>query len=103
MVRQHRQEPHTLFQIMTLGSWSMGIVRTVMDQHPLTWLFFIPFIIIATFTILNLFIGIVVSTMQELAVLPDPDTPNPKTFEILTRIENDLAQPRSQIDRYKDP
>ena len=69
----------------------MGIVRTVMDQHPLTWLFLNPFIIIATFTILNLFIGIVVSTMQELAVLHDPDTPNPKTFEILTRIENDLA------------
>ncbi len=58
---------YTLFQIMTLESWSMGIVRPVMDQHPYAWIFFIPFIVMATFTILNLFIGIIVSTMQELS------------------------------------
>jgi voltage-gated sodium channel len=58
---------YTLFQIMTLESWSMGIVRPVMEQHPYAWVFFLPFIIMATFTILNLFIGIIVSTMQELA------------------------------------
>ncbi|MEM9283000.1 MAG: ion transporter [Verrucomicrobiota bacterium] len=88
----------TLFQIMTLESWSMGIVRPVMEAHPVAWAFFVPFIILATFTILNLFIGIIVSTMQELSVLPDPDEPNPETYEILTRIENDLAQLRRKID-----
>jgi len=55
---------YTLFQVMTLESWSMGIVRPVMEQHPLAWTFFIPFILIATFTMLNLFIGIIVSAMQ---------------------------------------
>lgn len=88
---------YTLFQIMTLESWSMGIVRPVMDSHPHAWTFFVPFIILATFTILNLFIGIIVSTMQELAVLPDPDTPDPETLEILTRIESDLAQLKERI------
>ncbi|MCU0658046.1 MAG: ion transporter [Polyangiaceae bacterium] len=58
---------YTLFQIMTLESWSMGIVRPVMEQHPWAWCFFIPFIFMATFTILNLFIGIIVSTMQDLS------------------------------------
>ncbi|MCG6895552.1 MAG: ion transporter [Thiocapsa sp.] len=57
---------YTLFQIMTLESWSMGIVRPVMDAYPYAWLFFIPFILIATFTMLNLFIGIIVDTMQTL-------------------------------------
>ncbi|HSO81897.1 ion transporter [Thiocapsa sp.] len=57
---------YTLFQIMTLESWSMGIVRPVMDVYPYAWLFFIPFILIATFTMLNLFIGIIVDTMQTL-------------------------------------
>jgi voltage-gated sodium channel len=57
---------YTLFQIMTLESWSMGIVRPVMAAYPLAWLFFIPFILIATFTILNLFIGIIVDTMQTM-------------------------------------
>lgn len=91
----------TLFQIMTLESWSMGIVRPVMEAHPAAWAFFVPFIILATFTILNLFIGIIVSTMQELSVLPDPDEPNPETYEILSRIENDLAQLRQTIDEKK--
>jgi voltage-gated sodium channel len=55
---------YTLFQVMTLESWSMGIVRPVMEQHPYAWVFFIPFILIATFTMLNLFIGVIVSAMQ---------------------------------------
>lgn len=55
---------YTLFQVMTLESWSMGIVRPVMDVYPLAWMFFIPFIVCTTFTVLNLFIGIIVSAMQ---------------------------------------
>ncbi|MDF1861441.1 MAG: ion transporter [Verrucomicrobiales bacterium] len=89
---------YTLFQVMTLESWSMGIVRPVMESHPYAWAFFVPFIILATFTILNLFIGIIVSTMQELSVLPDPDEPNPETLDLLTKIEEDLNRLRQQID-----
>lgn len=59
---------YSLFQIMTLESWSMGIVRPVMEVHPMAWAFFVPFIVVATFTVLNLFIGIIVSTMQELSL-----------------------------------
>ncbi|MAW88860.1 MAG: voltage-gated sodium channel [Phyllobacteriaceae bacterium] len=55
---------YTLFQVMTLESWSMGIVRPVMEAYPAAWLFFIPFIVATTFTVLNLFIGIIVSAMQ---------------------------------------
>ena len=56
---------YTLFQVMTLESWSMGIVRPVMDVHPYSWMFFIPFIVLTSFAVLNLFIGIIVSAMQE--------------------------------------
>jgi len=56
---------YTLFQIMTLESWSMGIVRPVMEVYPYSWLFFVPFILSTAFTVLNLFIGIIVSAMQE--------------------------------------
>lgn len=55
---------YTLFQVMTLESWSMGISRPVMEQFPFAWAFFVPFILIATFTMLNLFIAIIVNTMQ---------------------------------------
>lgn len=55
---------YSLFQIMTLESWSMGIVRPVMEKHPYAWAFFVPYIIVTTFAVLNLFIGVVVNAMQ---------------------------------------
>ena len=59
------ESAYTLFQIMTLESWSMGIVRPVMEVYPWSWLYFIPFIVTTSFAVLNLFIGIIVSAMQE--------------------------------------
>jgi voltage-gated sodium channel len=56
---------YSLFQIMTLESWSMGIVRPVMEAHPYAWAFFVPFIMVTAFAVLNLFIGIIVSGMQQ--------------------------------------
>jgi voltage-gated sodium channel len=58
---------YTLFQVMTLESWSMGISRPVMEQFPMAWLFFIPFILVATFTMLNLFIAVIVNAMQSFS------------------------------------
>lgn len=55
---------YTLFQVMTLESWSMGIARPVMAEHAFAWLYFVSFILVTAFTILNLFIGIIVNTMQ---------------------------------------
>ncbi|MGF1446254.1 MAG: ion transporter [Pikeienuella sp.] len=55
---------YSLFQIMTLESWSMGIVRPVMEVFPWAWAFFVPFITMTAFAVLNLFIGILVNAMQ---------------------------------------
>lgn len=57
---------YTLFQVMTLESWSMGIVRPVMAEFPYAWLLFLPFIIFATYTVMNLFIGIMVNSISEI-------------------------------------
>lgn len=43
----------------------MGIVRPVMEVHPWAWAFFVPFILLTTFAVLNLFIAIIVNAMQE--------------------------------------
>ena len=58
---------YTLFQVMTLESWSMGIARPIMEEFPYAWIFFIPFILVATFTMLNLFIAIIVNAMQSFS------------------------------------
>jgi voltage-gated sodium channel len=55
---------YSLFQIMTLESWSMGIVRPVMEVFPYAWIFFIVFILVSTFTMLNLFIAVIVNAIQ---------------------------------------
>jgi len=68
---------YSLFQVMTLDSWSSGTVRPIMEVFPLAWLFFIPFILVSTFTALNLFIGVVVSAMQSELEANRPD--NQKT------------------------
>jgi voltage-gated sodium channel len=60
---------YSLFQIMTLESWSMGIVRPVMEQYPQAWLVFVPFILITSFAVLNLFIAVIVNAMQDQAAL----------------------------------
>jgi voltage-gated sodium channel len=56
----------TLFQLMTLEDWVGGIVEPAMELYPMAWLFFIPFIIITSFAVLNLFIGVIVEAMQNV-------------------------------------
>ena len=51
---------YTLFQIMTLESWSMGVVRPVMELYPYSWALFVPFILVTSFAVLNLFVGVIV-------------------------------------------
>ncbi len=56
---------YSLFQIMTLESWSMGIVRPVMERFPGAWMVFVPFIMITSFAVINLFIAVIVNAMTE--------------------------------------
>ena len=58
----------TLFQIMTLESWASAIARPVMDGVPFAGIYFVYFILIATYTTLNIFIAIVVNTMSDISL-----------------------------------
>ena len=91
---------YSLFQIMTLESWSMGIVRPVMIEFPHAWLFFISFILCTTFTVLNLFIGIIVSAMQrehETEAMEERDALHREQQEILAQ----LREIRSRLDAQR--
>ncbi len=98
---------YSLFQIMTLESWSMGIVRPVMDKYPLAWLFFVPFILLTSFTVLNLFIGIIVSSMQqdyEESAQEDRDAlheENKNTLEELKQLRSDIAALQQHVMELK--
>lgn len=84
---------YTLFQIMTLESWSMGIVRPTMEIFPGSWLFFVPFIIVTSFAVLNLFIGIIVDAMQ----VAQAETRNEDKTEIKQFTHEEISQLNQQL------
>ncbi|MFB2532030.1 ion transporter [Paracoccus sp. p4-l81] len=77
---------YTLFQIMTLESWSMGIVRPVMEVFPQAWLFFVPFILITTFAVVNLVVGLIVNSMQDAHQAEEHAATEAYRDEVLTRL-----------------
>ncbi|MGD9863699.1 MAG: ion transporter [Pseudodonghicola sp.] len=78
---------YSLFQIMTLESWSMGIVRPVMEVHPHAWVFFVPFIMVTTFAVVNLLVGLIVNSMQDAHQEEDNQRTDAYRDEVLTRLE----------------
>ena len=85
---------YTLFQIMTLESWSMGIVRPVLEVYPWAWMFFVPFILVTTFAVVNLVVGLIVNSMQDAHAEETnaaTDTYRDDVVARLERIEEALA------------
>jgi voltage-gated sodium channel len=78
---------YSLFQIMTLESWSMGIVRPVMETYPYAWAFFVPFIMVTTFAVVNLLVGLIVNSMQDAHSAEDKASTEAYRDEVLARLE----------------
>ena len=83
---------YSLFQIMTLESWSMGIVRPVMEIHPYAWAFFIPFILVTTFSVVNLLVGLIVNSMQEASEREAVDETTLHREDLMARLSRIEAQ-----------
>lgn len=56
---------YSLFQIMTLESWSMGIARPVIAQFPHAWMFFVSYILVSSFVVMNIVVGIVLNSIGD--------------------------------------
>jgi len=93
---------YSLFQIMTLESWSMGIVRPVMEVYPYAWVFFVPFIMVTTFAVVNLLVGLIVNSMQDAHSVEDTERTDAYRDLVLTRldaIEQRLPQHVKEISK----
>ena len=64
---------YTLFQVMTLESWSMGISRPVMEVFSYAWVYFVPFVLISSFIMMNVVVGVVVNAISEVSELRKKD------------------------------
>jgi len=91
---------YSLFQIMTLESWSMGIVRPVMEAFPYAWIFFIPFIMVTTFMVLNLFIGIIVDAIATVKEQDNVDRQHQfSSKQDIDQLRQDIAVLQNQLDQ----
>jgi len=84
----------TLFQVMTMEGWA-DIARELMLQAPWAWAFFVVYILVSTFTVLNLFIAVVVNAMQDQVANDIKDTDMRLAAEAHTERAQMLAELRA--------
>lgn len=77
---------YSLFQIMTLESWSMGIARPVIAVFPLAWIYFVSYILITSFVVMNIVVGIVLNSINESSS-EDGESANDDTASIEAEFE----------------
>ena len=90
----------TLFQIMTLEGWAMDIVRPVMEVFPLAWVYFLIFILSSTFTLLNLFIAVIVNAIQQEQIDEVKSLANSETAQLrleIAALRDDLRSMRGSV------
>lgn len=78
----------TLFQVITLESWASGVMYPILEQDPSSWWYFVTFILIGAFVIINLFVGVVVNNVEEAS---REETPSPTDLK-LEEMEKELKE-----------
>ena len=86
------QAMYTLFQVMTLEGWP-DIASQVAQTHTRSWIFFLTFVLIATFTMLNLFVAIVVRVVEE-----DSEPVVEDVLDGQKKIRQEISALREQIE-----
>lgn len=92
----------TLFQLMTLEGWVTDVANPVMEQYPHSWIFFVLFIIVTSFAVLNLFIGIIVDALNILHDQEDvsgSEQQHSAEMDLLMDIRAEIAELRKQINK----
>ena len=86
---------YSLFQIMTLESWSMGIARPVIAVFPNAWVFFVTYILFSSFIVLNIVVGIVLTSISDSEKSEPKDkrqgeAPSDELYEEMAKLEAQL-------------
>jgi voltage-gated sodium channel len=96
----------TLFGIVTLEGW-VQVMETALELHPWAWIYFVSFVLIGTFVMLNLFIAVVINNLEaskvaELEELRDPVT-HEEVLEELERTRDALNQLQRRLEVFSRP
>ncbi|CAM3805460.1 ion transporter [Alkalicoccus chagannorensis] len=82
----------TLFQVVTLESWASQVMRPIMEELWWSWMYFVAFVLVGTFVVFNLFIGVIVNNVEKA---DDSESPEEET-------QRELRELRSEIRELKD-
>ena len=92
----------TLFNIITLEGWT-DIMYAAMERHPLAWIYFVSFVIVGTFVVINLFIAIIINNLDEAKLERLRDIERPVSREELLRelraAQEALSRLRERVER----
>ncbi|MDY7045948.1 MAG: ion transporter [Bacillota bacterium] len=87
----------TLFQVITLESWASGVMRPILAEDPSSWWYFVTFILIGAFVIVNLFVGVVVNNVEEAS---REDSPSPTDMK-LAEVQKELKEIKKLLEKNK--
>ncbi|GGA83136.1 ion transporter [Ornithinibacillus halotolerans] len=86
-----------LFQVITLESWASGVMRPILAEDPTSWWYFVTFIVIGAFVIINLFVGVIVNNVEEAS---REETPSPTDIK-LAELQQELAEIKRLLENKK--
>ena len=107
----HEQDPQnwgnlgtsllTLFKIITLEGWT-DILDTAMEFHPLAWMYFLTFVVVGTFVVINLFIAIIINNLDEEKIERLRELDQPVSREELIREIRSTQEALMRLERRLD-
>ena len=87
----------TLFRIITLEDWT-DVMYAAMEQHWWAWAYFVSFVVVGTFVVVNLFIAVVINNLDEAKAERLRELMAPPSREDLLR---ELRAARSSLTRLE--
>lgn len=93
----------TLFQVFTLESWASGVFRPIFEVVPWSWLYFVSFIVISTFLMINLIVGEIVNNAQKISDEIDAETAGIKDeLSEIDKLKNEVTELKSMVQTLID-
>lgn len=93
---------YSLFQIMTLESWSMGIARPVIAVYPYAWIYFVSYILLSSFVVMNVVVGIVLTSISECCQTEGRETKKNSLKEELLKLKEQIAAVEAAIAKEEE-
>ena len=87
----------TLFQVVTLESWASQVMRPIFEELPWSWIYFVSFVLVGTFVVFNLFIGVIVSNVEKSEKAEEEVK---DTHKEVTELRSEVRELKNLLERH---